>query len=131
VSRSRLTLAWKIKYQAAISPTTSVSPRAVALEQLILSLSLPLSPSLSPSLSLSLSPSLLKVLINLERMLMNIQTWQHNTQLHFQCSNTQLHFQCSNTSDSSPKSEDGAAVSRRRRGSSAEIVRSFSFCVYF
>jgi len=27
--------------------------------------------------------------------------------------------------------EDGAAVSRRRRGSSAEIVRSFSFCVYF
>jgi len=26
---------------------------------------------------------------------------------------------------------DGAAVSRRRRGSSAEIVRSFSFCVYF
>jgi len=27
--------------------------------------------------------------------------------------------------------EDGAAVSSRRRGSSAEIVRSFSFCVYF
>jgi len=27
--------------------------------------------------------------------------------------------------------QDGAAVSRRRRGSSAEIVRSFSFCVYF
>jgi len=26
---------------------------------------------------------------------------------------------------------DGAAVSSRRRGSSAEIVRSFSFCVYF
>jgi len=27
--------------------------------------------------------------------------------------------------------DDGAAVSSRRRGSSAEIVRSFSFCVYF
>jgi len=27
--------------------------------------------------------------------------------------------------------KDGAAVSSRRRGSSAEIVRSFSFCVYF